>query len=56
MNSGEITQEYDQHPGPVTFVDENRHFVTTSDDKTIVPGSCWMDSLVQYVMPDINLT
>ncbi|KAH9912245.1 pre-mRNA splicing factor [Epithele typhae] len=38
MNSGEITQEYDQHLGPVntiTFVDENRRFVTTSDDKTI---------------------
>ncbi|THU91626.1 pre-mRNA splicing factor [Dendrothele bispora CBS 962.96] len=38
INSGEITQEYDQHLGPVntiTFVDENRRFVTTSDDKTI---------------------
>ncbi|BGP56335.1 hypothetical protein JCM8202_000390 [Rhodotorula sphaerocarpa] len=34
--SGEITQEYDQHLGPVntiTFVDENRRFITTSDDK-----------------------
>ncbi|GAA5831013.1 hypothetical protein JCM3770_003584, partial [Rhodotorula araucariae] len=38
MRSGEITQEYDQHLGPVntiTFVDENRRFVTTSDDKTM---------------------
>ncbi|GAA5887879.1 hypothetical protein JCM3774_002994, partial [Rhodotorula dairenensis] len=36
--SGEITQEYDQHLGPVntiTFVDENRRFITTSDDKTM---------------------
>ena len=38
INTGEITQEYDQHLGPVntiTFVDDNRRFVTTSDDKTI---------------------
>ncbi|GAA6061123.1 hypothetical protein JCM10212_001723 [Sporobolomyces blumeae] len=38
MRSGEITQEYDQHLGPVntiTFVDENRRFITTSDDKTM---------------------
>ncbi|TNY17967.1 Pre-mRNA splicing factor [Rhodotorula diobovata] len=38
MRSGEITQEYNQHLGPVntiTFVDENRRFVTTSDDKTM---------------------
>ncbi|GAA5834596.1 hypothetical protein JCM5353_004615 [Sporobolomyces roseus] len=38
MRSGEITQEYDQHLGPVntiTFVDENRRFITSSDDKTM---------------------
>ncbi|GAA6036760.1 hypothetical protein JCM8097_003464 [Rhodosporidiobolus ruineniae] len=38
IRSGEITQEYDQHLGPVntiTFVDDNRRFVTTSDDKTM---------------------
>ncbi|GEM10756.1 pre-mRNA splicing factor [Rhodotorula toruloides] len=36
IRSGEITQEYDRHLGPVntiTFVDENRRFITTSDDK-----------------------
>ncbi|KDE06182.1 hypothetical protein MVLG_03464 [Microbotryum lychnidis-dioicae p1A1 Lamole] len=36
MRSGEIVQEYDQHLGPVntiTFVDENRRFITSSDDK-----------------------
>lgn len=36
--SGEITQEYDRHLGAVntiTFVDENRRFVTTSDDKSL---------------------
>ncbi|WFD33938.1 hypothetical protein MCUN1_000764 [Malassezia cuniculi] len=36
--SGEITQEYTGHLGAVntiTFVDNNRRFVTTSDDKTL---------------------
>lgn len=36
--SGEIIQEYDRHLGAVntiTFVDENRRFVTTSDDKSL---------------------
>jgi len=38
IRSGEITQEYDQHLGPVntiTFVDDDRRFVTSSDDKMI---------------------
>ena len=36
--SGEMTQEYDHHLGPVntiTFVDEDRRFITTSDDKSL---------------------
>ncbi|PSN69896.1 WD40 repeat-like protein [Corynespora cassiicola Philippines] len=36
--SGEMVQEYDHHLGPVntiTFCDENRRFVTTSDDKSL---------------------
>ena len=36
--SGELIQEYDHHLGPVntiTFVDENRRFITTSDDKSL---------------------
>lgn len=36
--SGEIIQEYDRHLGAVntiTFVDGNRRFVTTSDDKSL---------------------
>ncbi|XP_077297672.1 pre-mRNA-processing factor 17 isoform X1 [Arctopsyche grandis] len=36
--NGEIVQEYDRHLGAVnsiTFVDENRRFVTTSDDKSL---------------------
>lgn len=38
MNSGEIVQEYNEHLGPVntiTFYDESRRFLTTSDDKAI---------------------
>ncbi|KAF2292733.1 hypothetical protein GH714_027713 [Hevea brasiliensis] len=38
MNTGQITQEYDQHLGAVntvTFVDSNRRFVTSSDDKSL---------------------
>ena len=37
-DSGETVQEYDRHLGAVntiTFVDENRKFVTTSDDKSL---------------------
>ncbi|KAJ8963666.1 hypothetical protein NQ314_005457 [Rhamnusium bicolor] len=36
--SGDVVQEYDRHLGAVnsiTFVDENRRFVTTSDDKSL---------------------
>jgi pre-mRNA-processing factor 17 len=38
VRSGELTQEYDHHLGPVntiTFCDENRRFITTSDDKSL---------------------
>ncbi|MCJ1485286.1 hypothetical protein MMC06_005460 [Schaereria dolodes] len=36
--SGALTQEYDHHLGPVntiTFVDADRRFITTSDDKSL---------------------
>ncbi|XP_042911145.1 pre-mRNA-processing factor 17 isoform X1 [Parasteatoda tepidariorum] len=38
INSNEVVQEYDRHLGAVntiTFVDENRRFVSTSDDKSL---------------------
>ena len=38
MRSGNIVQEYDRHLNPIntiTFIDDNRRFVTTSDDKSI---------------------
>jgi pre-mRNA-processing factor 17 len=38
LDSGDIIQQYDYHLGAVnsiTFIDENRKFISTSDDKTI---------------------
>jgi pre-mRNA-processing factor 17 len=52
MNTGEITHEYDQHLGPVntiTFVDENRRFITTSDDKTIRAWDYDIPVVIKYI-------
>ncbi|TFY80188.1 hypothetical protein EWM64_g3827 [Hericium alpestre] len=52
INTGEITQEYDQHLGPVntiTFVDDNRRFVTTSDDKTIRAWDFDIPVVIKYI-------
>lgn len=38
IRTSEVVQEYDRHLGAVntiTFVDENRRFVSTSDDKSL---------------------
>ena len=53
IDSGEIVQEYDRHLGSVntiTFVDENRRFVTTSDDKSL---RVWEWSVIIYTTPVI---
>lgn len=52
MNASEITQTYDQHLGPVntiTFVDDNRRFVTTSDDKTIRGWDYDIPVVIKYI-------
>lgn len=52
INTGEITQEYDQHLGAVntiTFVDENRRFVTTSDDKTLRAWEFDIPVVIKYI-------
>ncbi|KAJ3091337.1 pre-mRNA-processing factor 17 [Quaeritorhiza haematococci] len=58
MNTGEITQEYDQHLGAVntiTFVDDNRRFVTTSDDKTLRAWEYDIPVVIKYVAePDMH--
>ena len=52
MNTGEITQEYDQHLGAVntiTFIDDNRRFVTTSDDKTLRVWEYDIPVVIKYI-------
>ncbi|KAJ3306782.1 pre-mRNA-processing factor 17 [Gonapodya sp. JEL0774] len=47
-----IVQEYDQHLGPVntvTFVDEGRRFVSTSDDKTLRVWEFGIPVVIKYV-------
>lgn len=65
INTKEITQEYDQHLGSVnsiTFVDENRRFVTTSDDKTMRAWDYDIPVVIKYIadptmhsMPAVSL-
>jgi pre-mRNA-processing factor 17 len=65
MNSGIITQEYDQHLGAVntiTFVDNNRRFVTSSDDKSLRVWEYGIPVVIKYIsephmhsMPSISL-
>ena len=65
INTKEITQEYDQHLGAVntiTFVDDNRRFVTTSDDKTMRAWDFDIPVVIKYVadptmysMPSVTL-
>ncbi|KAK4753596.1 hypothetical protein SAY87_001700 [Trapa incisa] len=52
MNTGEITQEYDQHLGAVntiTFVDDNRRFVTSSDDKSLRVWEFGIPVVIKYI-------
>lgn len=52
MNSGDITQEYDQHLGAVntiTFVDNNRRFVTSSDDKSLRVWEFGIPVVIKYI-------
>ncbi|KAF9573982.1 hypothetical protein EC968_007668 [Mortierella alpina] len=57
-NSGEVIQEYDQHLGPVnsiTFVDDNRRFVTTSDDKSLRAWEYDIPVVIKYIAePDMH--
>ncbi|KAF9180858.1 pre-mRNA-processing factor 17 [Haplosporangium sp. Z 11] len=57
-NSGEVIQEYDQHLGAVnsiTFVDENRRFVTTSDDKSLRAWEYDIPVVIKYIAePDMH--
>jgi len=51
-NSGQITQEYDQHlaaVNTVTFVDNNRRFVSSSDDKSIRVWEYGIPVVIKYI-------
>jgi pre-mRNA-processing factor 17 len=52
MSTGDITQEYDQHLGAVntiTFVDNNRRFVTSSDDKSLRVWEFGIPVVIKYI-------
>ncbi|BFZ65322.1 hypothetical protein YB2330_006488 [Saitoella coloradoensis] len=52
IRSGDIIQEYDHHLGPVntiTFCDENRRFITTSDDKSLRAWDYGIPVPIKYV-------
>jgi len=51
-NTGELTQQYGQHLGAVntiTFVDDNRRFVSTSDDKSLRAWDFDIPVAIRYV-------
>ncbi|KAA6425985.1 MAG: pre-mRNA-processing factor 17-like [Trebouxia sp. A1-2] len=66
LESGDIIQEYDYHLAAVntiTFVDEGRRFVTTSDDKTIRVWDLGVPVQIKYMadpgmhsMPAVTLS
>ncbi|ORZ40095.1 WD40-repeat-containing domain protein [Catenaria anguillulae PL171] len=50
--SGEVIQEYNEHLGAVnsiTFVDHNRRFVTTSDDKSLRAWEYDIPVVIKYI-------
>jgi pre-mRNA-processing factor 17 len=52
LRTADVVQEYNYHLGAVntvTFVDENRRFVTTSDDKTIRVWEFGIPVQVKYI-------
>ncbi|KAL0009114.1 hypothetical protein SO802_010616 [Lithocarpus litseifolius] len=65
MNTGQVAQEYDQHLGAVntiTFVDNNRRFVSSSDDKSLRVWEFGIPVVIKYIsephmhsMPSISL-
>ncbi|PRW45460.1 pre-mRNA-processing factor 17-like isoform X1 [Chlorella sorokiniana] len=52
LNTGDMVQVYDYHLGAintVTFIDQNRRFVTTSDDKTIRMWEYGIQAQAKYI-------
>ncbi len=52
LNTGDLTQEYDQHLSAVNalaFVDEGRRFVSSSDDKTLRVWEFGIPVVIKYI-------
>jgi len=52
IRSGEVVQEYDHHLGPVNtleFCDENRRFVSTSDDRSLRAWEYGIPVPIKYI-------
>lgn len=52
INSGKIVQKYDQHLGAVnsiTFIDDNKRFVTSSDDKSLRIWDWGIPVVIKYI-------
>lgn len=52
LNTRDIVQEYDQHlaaVNSVTFIDEGRRFVTSSDDKTLRAWEYGIPVVIKYI-------
>ena len=58
IRSGKVTQEYNYHLGPVntvTFVDNGRRFVSTSDDKKVLVWELNINVPIKYIQePDMS--
>jgi len=57
-NSGEITQQYEEHLGAVntiTFIDNNKRFVSTADDKKIYLWEFGIPVVIKHISePDMH--
>ncbi|EFJ18617.1 hypothetical protein SELMODRAFT_444442 [Selaginella moellendorffii] len=52
VDSGKITQEYDQHldaVNTITFVDNNRRFITSSDDRSLRVWEFGIPVVIKYI-------
>jgi len=58
LRSNEVTQNYDEHLGPVNavaFIDQNRRFVSTSDDKKIFIWEYGIPVVIKHISePDMH--